>query len=94
MSSNVNEQSRMFLNMIEQAGHATFEVKTQVAPPSHKPTWEAVVTVTGVSPALSRYIYIGTSCTGFGTKMGFARDAACLQMLKLFADYGIRPTSK
>ncbi|KAG8913668.1 hypothetical protein FRC01_004435 [Tulasnella sp. 417] len=92
MSSNPNEQYRMLLNMIQQAGYATFNVEARATPPAHNPRWAAVVTVTGVAPALSKYIYIGTTCTGVGEKKGLARDAACLQMLDLFASYGIRPT--
>ncbi|KIO33372.1 hypothetical protein M407DRAFT_17920 [Tulasnella calospora MUT 4182] len=95
MSSNSKEQYRMFLNTIQQAGHATFDVKlAESMLPGNKPAWAAVVTVTGVSPALSRYIYIGTAFQALAPSKGEARDAACLQMLNLFASYGILPGQK
>ncbi|KAG8975234.1 hypothetical protein FRC05_006177 [Tulasnella sp. 425] len=94
MSPNPSEQYRMLLNTIEQAGYATFDVKAEAAPPANKPTWVAVVTVTGVAPVLSRSIYVGTYCQGFGSTKSLATDAASEQMLRLFATYGVYPTKK
>ncbi|KAG8923540.1 hypothetical protein FRC01_012638 [Tulasnella sp. 417] len=94
MSSIPSKQYRMLLNTIEQAGHATFEVKAQPIPPADKPTWVAVVKVIGVSPALSGYINIGMAYKGEASSKSLANDAACQQMLNLFAYYGVYPTLK
>ncbi|KAG8910077.1 hypothetical protein FRC01_006555 [Tulasnella sp. 417] len=89
-----DKQYRMLLNTIEQAGYATFEFKAERTGPAHSPTWVAVITVTSVSPVLSGYIHIGTAYEGRASSRASAKEAACQQMLNLFASFGVHPTFK
>ncbi|KAG8923177.1 hypothetical protein FRC01_013113 [Tulasnella sp. 417] len=92
--SDPSKQYRMLLNMIEQGGYATFTVENEGTGPSNQRTWSAIVTVTTVDPFLSNRIYIDTSFKGTGPTKSEANDAACEQMLHLFAQYDILPGMK
>ncbi|KIO21621.1 hypothetical protein M407DRAFT_125276 [Tulasnella calospora MUT 4182] len=96
MSSKSNKghpstQYRLQLNTIEQDGYAKFDIKYEETGPTNKPTWVFVVTVESVHSSLSKSIKIGTSCQGTGSTKGEAKDAACEEMVLLFADYNISP---
>ncbi|KIO21620.1 hypothetical protein M407DRAFT_245430 [Tulasnella calospora MUT 4182] len=92
MSSKPTQQYRMLLNTLEQAGHARFEIKTESSGSAQNPQWRAVITVLGVSTPLSALVPVGTARQAVGGSKSAARDAACEQMLALFATYGVQPT--
>lgn len=92
MSSDPTKQYRMQLNLIRQAGYAEFEIKVESCAPNPKePLWQAMVTILGVTVNLSQLVSRGTFTQGIGPTKTAAREAACLQMLHIFASVGIRP---
>ncbi|KIO15664.1 hypothetical protein M407DRAFT_125277 [Tulasnella calospora MUT 4182] len=91
MSRQPAQQYRMLLNNIEQAGHARFEFKFECSGPAQQLQWLAVITVLGVSPPLSASVPVGTTRQAVGSSKSAAKDAACQQMLALFASLGVQP---